>query len=112
MNRPGILALVVFLCALAAALVWMPAFAPVTAETSANQSEARRVLPMPCDGSLDSAVVPAVPALSACSISESPEEFLAAKAGRFGYCKCGCGARCQTSADCGGSACVSFITCC
>ena len=29
-----------------------------------------------------------------------------------GYCRCGCGVRCRTSADCGGAACVKFITCC
>lgn len=29
------------------------------------------------------------------------------------YCKCGCGARCLTDADCGpGGVCVGFITCC
>ena len=31
---------------------------------------------------------------------------------RLGYCHCGCGARCETSADCGGSPCRPFITCC
>jgi len=29
-----------------------------------------------------------------------------------GYCKCGCGVRCESSADCGGAACVRFISCC
>jgi hypothetical protein len=29
-----------------------------------------------------------------------------------GFCACGCGIRCQTSADCGGAACRPFITCC
>lgn len=29
-----------------------------------------------------------------------------------GYCRCGCGLRCETSDDCGGAACVGFITCC
>lgn len=31
---------------------------------------------------------------------------------KLGYCKCGCGGRCRTSADCGGAACVAFISCC
>ena len=29
-----------------------------------------------------------------------------------GFCACGCGIRCTTSADCGGNACRPFITCC
>lgn len=32
--------------------------------------------------------------------------------GKLGFCQCGCGIRCTTSADCGGSACRPFITCC
>jgi len=31
---------------------------------------------------------------------------------KLGFCQCGCGIRCSTSADCGGSACRPFITCC
>lgn len=31
---------------------------------------------------------------------------------RLGFCQCGCGIRCETSADCGGAACRPFITCC
>jgi hypothetical protein len=31
---------------------------------------------------------------------------------RLGFCACGCGIRCETSADCGGAACRPFITCC
>jgi hypothetical protein len=31
---------------------------------------------------------------------------------RARFCKCGCGARCTTSADCGGAACIAAITCC
>jgi len=29
-----------------------------------------------------------------------------------GYCRCSCGYPCKTSADCGGSSCDPFITCC
>ena len=29
-----------------------------------------------------------------------------------GFCQCGCGIRCETSADCGGAPCRPFITCC
>ena len=31
---------------------------------------------------------------------------------KLGFCQCGCGIRCTTSADCGGNACRPFITCC
>ncbi len=31
---------------------------------------------------------------------------------RAGWCRCGCGIRCDTSADCGGAPCDIFITCC
>jgi hypothetical protein len=31
---------------------------------------------------------------------------------KLGFCQCGCGIRCSTSADCGGNACRPFITCC
>jgi hypothetical protein len=37
---------------------------------------------------------------------------LAAKPHRRGFCRCSCGAPCQTNADCGGSSCDPFITCC
>ena len=30
----------------------------------------------------------------------------------LGWCRCGCGIRCSTSADCGGASCDRFITCC
>jgi len=30
----------------------------------------------------------------------------------LGFCQCGCGTRCATSADCGGNPCRAFITCC
>jgi hypothetical protein len=36
----------------------------------------------------------------------------AADDGKGGFCQCGCGIRCATSADCGGAACRPFITCC
>lgn len=41
---------------------------------------------------------------------DNPEpEFMAVRR----YCRCGCGARCSTDADCGpGGSCVGFITCC
>jgi hypothetical protein len=31
---------------------------------------------------------------------------------KMGFCRCSCGFQCSTSADCGGSSCDPFITCC
>lgn len=112
MTRPRILAMVIFLSAAALALLWMPALAPDNSQMAAKQTESQRLSPTPWEDDSDSAEVFAIQVPYACSVSESPEAFFAAKPGRLGYCKCGCGARCRTSADCGGSACVAFITCC
>jgi hypothetical protein len=111
MTRPRILALVAFLSALALVVLWMPAFAPGT-DGSVTKQETQNVSPIPCGAAFDSAEGFVIPHQDACSASESPAVFLAAKPGRLGYCKCGCGARCHTSADCGGAACIAFITCC
>lgn len=47
-----------------------------------------------------------------CSSSEAPSLGDSLNA-RLGYCKCGCStARCRTSADCGGAACLASISCC
>ena len=42
----------------------------------------------------------------------SQRDATAAGATKLGFCACGCGIRCTTSADCGGNACRPFITCC
>ena len=42
----------------------------------------------------------------------SQSDGLAAAPAKLGFCQCGCGIRCSTSADCGGAACRPFITCC
>lgn len=42
------------------------------------------------------------------AIGENP----GSESARHGYCICGCGATCTSSADCGGAACVPYITCC
>lgn len=42
----------------------------------------------------------------------SQPDALAAAPAKLGFCQCGCGIRCSTSADCGGAACRPFITCC
>jgi hypothetical protein len=45
-------------------------------------------------------------------ILASQPENVAAASTTLGFCACGCGIRCSTSADCGGNACRPFITCC
>ena len=45
------------------------------------------------------------------AVASQPDELAAAPA-KLGFCQCGCGIRCTTSADCGGAACRPFITCC
>jgi hypothetical protein len=42
----------------------------------------------------------------------SQPDAIATGATKGGFCQCGCGIRCTTSADCGGAACRPFITCC
>jgi len=42
----------------------------------------------------------------------APQADTVAGATKLGFCQCGCGIRCSTSADCGGAACRPFITCC
>jgi hypothetical protein len=42
----------------------------------------------------------------------SQPDATATGATKLGFCQCGCGIRCSTSADCGGNACRPFITCC
>ena len=42
----------------------------------------------------------------------SQADGVAAAPAQSGFCACGCGIRCTTSADCGGNACRPFITCC
>jgi hypothetical protein len=42
----------------------------------------------------------------------SQPDTTATGATKLGFCACGCGIRCTTSADCGGNACRPSITCC
>src|SRR5689334_15471249 len=47
--------------------------------------------------------------------SQSPAaqpDTVAAARPRRGFCRCSCGFQCTSSADCGGSSCDPFITCC
>jgi len=42
----------------------------------------------------------------------APRDTLAGGPKRTGFCRCSCGFQCTSSADCGGSSCDPFITCC
>lgn len=46
------------------------------------------------------------------AVELQPGGLAAAAPAKLGFCQCGCGIRCSTSADCGGAACRPFITCC
>lgn len=46
------------------------------------------------------------------AVASQPDGLTAAAPAKLGFCQCGCGIRCSTSADCGGAACRPFITCC
>jgi hypothetical protein len=50
--------------------------------------------------------------LSQAAAQASRADGLVVAPGQLGFCACGCGIRCTTSADCGGNACRPFITCC
>jgi len=45
-------------------------------------------------------------------VASNADGLAAAPGTQLGFCACGCGIRCTTSADCGGNACRPFITCC
>jgi len=54
--------------------------------------------------------------VEAASPAAGPDGLAAAPTAKpprpLGFCRCGCGIRCRSSADCGGSSCDRFITCC
>ena len=45
------------------------------------------------------------------AVAEQPDT-VAGGPKRTGFCRCSCGFQCTSSADCGGSSCDPFITCC
>jgi len=98
---------------LALALLPIPAAAaapdsvPAETQTTAPVAEGGCAAPFDLGAELGLREVAASPAAAA---TGDPEWLRPAK--RLGYCHCGCGARCETSADCGGSPCRPFITCC
>ena len=97
---------------LALALLSIPAAAvavPAETQPTTPAAEGGCAAPFDLGAELGLREVAASPAAAAAEAG-GPEWLRPAK--RLGYCHCGCGARCQTSADCGGSPCRPFITCC
>jgi hypothetical protein len=77
--------------------------------SSATAAPAIRTYLMP-DLSLKTVISPELLGQPA-AVASQPDGLAAAPA-KGGFCQCGCGIRCTTSADCGGAACRPFITCC
>ena len=92
----------------------LAATAAVAATSDSNSSNATvtpaiRTYLMP-DLSLKSIFSPDLLGQNAAAAPQ-PDGVAAAPA-KLGFCGCGCGIRCTTSADCGGNACLPYITCC
>jgi len=80
-----------------------------SSSSSATVTPAIRTYLMP-DLSLKSVV--SLDMLHQAAAPASQPDTTASGATKLGFCQCGCGIRCSTSADCGGAACRPFITCC
>ena len=78
--------------------------------SNATVTPAIRTYLMP-DLSLKSMISPDMLPQAAGHASQ-PDGGTAVAPGQSGFCGCGCGIRCTTSADCGGNACLPYITCC
>ena len=93
------------------AVLLLATVAAVAATTSTSQpatgAPAIRTYLMP-DFSLKSVISPALHVQPATPQTEN----LAAGPKRHGTCRCSCGFPCTSSADCDGSSCDPFITCC
>jgi hypothetical protein len=92
----------------------LAATAAVAATSDSNSSNATvtpaiRTYLMP-DLSLKS-VISLDPLPQAATAAPQPDT-LAGGPKRTGFCRCSCGFQCTSSADCGGSSCDPFITCC
>jgi hypothetical protein len=80
-----------------------------SSSSSATVTPAIRTYLMP-DLSLKTVI--SLDMLSQAAAQASQADGLVVAPGQLGFCACGCGIRCTTSADCGGNACRPFITCC
>lgn len=92
-------------------MVFLAALGTASAEEAASLPAMTGEVPavQPCALDLDALSSPKGEACRAVAPSNPEPEFMAAR----GFCRCGCGVRCSTNADCGpGGSCVSFVTCC
>jgi hypothetical protein len=107
--------------AIVAALACVVGLAPAFGAKAAKFSPQQALIGMadPADGCGSSAqiaddLLPLVEEAGACwaNMAEGPGIEPDSDRPMRGYCQCGCGIRCATSADCGGDPCRPFITCC
>jgi hypothetical protein len=84
--------------------------APATAPCAAAPEDLTALLAPAASALVDAPIEAST--LRTTGATQSLEELLAKPI--RGYCRCGCGARCTTDADCGGGtgSCVAFISCC
>ncbi|HKV93494.1 MAG TPA: hypothetical protein VJW20_13185 [Candidatus Angelobacter sp.] len=92
-------------------VVLLAAGTAIAATTDSNQNAtgvpAIRTYLLP-DLSLKTAISPALLPSTAPQV----ENLAAGVPKRHGFCRCSCGFQCTSDADCGGTSCDPFITCC
>ena len=88
----------------------MAASTPAPVKRSTGKTPTVKSYLMP-DLSLKSVISPDVLPISTKKASQ-PATSLAGSPHRTGFCRCSCGFPCTSDADCGGTSCDPFITCC
>lgn len=88
----------------------MAASTPAPGKRSTDNTPAVKSYLMP-DLSLKSVISPDLLPASTKQASQ-PATRLAGPPHRSGFCRCSCGFPCTSDADCGGTSCDPFITCC
>lgn len=110
--------------AIAAALSLLAA-APAAAESDVPEQPAAAAVDAPetapaeagCGAAADPVAALADPEAEPAQCSAAPEAASLPEPAQGppflrGFCHCGCGIGCETSADCGGAPCRRFVTCC
>ena len=97
-------------------LVFVLLLAATAAVAATNDSSSQPVTTTPAIRHYlmpDHSIKSVFPDLLPPSVTLAPQvENLAGVRPKMGFCRCSCGFQCSTSADCGGSSCDPFITCC
>lgn len=99
-----------FAISLLVGVIVMSASTPAASVRSADNRPALKSYLLP-DLSLKTVISPDVFPVSAKRTSR-PATFIAGAARKTGFCRCSCGFPCTSDADCGGTSCDPFITCC